>query len=575
MGHTWTDPVSYNWRWYEDDGAEPTTALAAENAVYAIPHGAYFKVLRLRIQIREQGNLGGTGTLGLKYRNATQPSIWYSVTGASSLVRYYDGQAVEGNTLAGAKLSDTDYLGKYQESDYTQTYNAAQDSDSEYDITIRLAPICPGYTVEFKLVFNGTEISPASGKALPSLEAAADTQTPVDDGNDYRGIDLHYSNDRILYRDGADKLWCLCSDALYGSWMRLMTSVDGGTTWSNEDVYSTSVMYYHYRLQFDSGGNPHVIWIEKLFGQHPQVKYSYKSGGSWLGTPETVSTDATFAELSVDEYRNCDFYIDDSDDVHVVWADTSDASSTGEVYYRKRSGGSWGSIEEVATGLTGSETGCCHITEVSGTITVFYGSSTSTIHYAQSPGSWSQTQWESHSYIDGIQDLRVDDSNNIHLLTGQTRLGYVTGSLSLNGGTYEELSKPSGYTYNTSYFDAASLSLDSGGAVHVLAEMRLSYSLGAETGYTRQPHHNVKQGGSWSGWTQLSDYYATFGRVTAFCEGGTDVDVVFYQDYAQGGSRLYYATVTAPVSLRKRIILGGVRQKVIIGGVRDKIITGA
>ena len=104
MGKTFT-PVQRNWKFFEDDAAEPTTQLANENT--QAPLNNNNDVFRLRVEIAETGDVTSNNTLTVEYdTNSGFPSP--TALGPSAHFDYGNGQATEGDTVTrfGAGFAD-------------------------------------------------------------------------------------------------------------------------------------------------------------------------------------------------------------------------------------------------------------------------------------------------------------------------------------------------------------------------------------------------------------------------------------------------------------------------------------
>ena len=100
-----------NWRWYQDNAPEPTSALAAENVRPTLANNT--DKIRLRVTVR---SILGGGTLSNLYLEWSQDQVNWFAFGASQHWNYANGQATEGNATTTYKLSDSNDHGKYHES---------------------------------------------------------------------------------------------------------------------------------------------------------------------------------------------------------------------------------------------------------------------------------------------------------------------------------------------------------------------------------------------------------------------------------------------------------------------------
>ena len=163
-------PNQRNWRWFADDGAEPTSALANENTAPTLANNT--SKSRLRINLAEVG--GGTAadvTISIQY--STDNTNWYSM-GSGNHWNYADGQATQGNTLSGLKLTDTNTKGQYVEANGgAATYDYAASTEVEWDICLQpAAGILSSQLYYFRALINSAEVPLASGETHPQITSA-------------------------------------------------------------------------------------------------------------------------------------------------------------------------------------------------------------------------------------------------------------------------------------------------------------------------------------------------------------------------------------------------------------------
>ena len=171
MGKSYTLEQEY-WRWYQDDGAEPTSALASE---VTKPTLADYEKIRLRVNIDETG--GDTGTLTLNLQYSTDEVSWYDF-GSSAHWNWADGQATAGDTLTGYKLTSSNALGQYHEAagvdDNMGAYNI-----EEFDCCIQQTSNCLSSTTYYFRVLNSTtEVPLADTQTHPQVLTLAGSSSP-------------------------------------------------------------------------------------------------------------------------------------------------------------------------------------------------------------------------------------------------------------------------------------------------------------------------------------------------------------------------------------------------------------
>jgi hypothetical protein len=163
----------YNWRFYEDDGAEPTNPLANENATPTLLNS---NKIRLRVQPVETGRQTDGRNLWIEFQYSTDDANW-NAPGAGAEWNYADGQATEGNTIAGFKLSLSNLAAQYVESEWTAgTFTHTAGKKAEWDIClVPTATVQPGIKYYFQLYYYNGWVNPillGPGQTHPSVITA-------------------------------------------------------------------------------------------------------------------------------------------------------------------------------------------------------------------------------------------------------------------------------------------------------------------------------------------------------------------------------------------------------------------
>ena len=163
-GGTYT-PKQQNWRWYADDGAEPTAALANENTRPTLDNE---NIIRLRVCIAETGGKADSSvTISVEY--STDDSTFIAF-GAANHWNYANGQATEGNLVTTNKLTDATTKNEYCESG-TNVVGIAASTTNELDIAIQ--PVAGNYssntTYYFRVLGDGTVIPLNTGETHPQV----------------------------------------------------------------------------------------------------------------------------------------------------------------------------------------------------------------------------------------------------------------------------------------------------------------------------------------------------------------------------------------------------------------------
>ena len=152
-----------NWRFYENDAAEPTAALANENTK---PTLADDNKLRLRARIDRDSGIPTNLDLEIQY--STNESDWYNL-GAEAHWNWADGLGTEGNITTTFLLTGTDEHGKYYESS-GNSEQATSEELIEVDCCIQqTANVSEGTTYYFRFLDSSSEILVASEKTHPQV----------------------------------------------------------------------------------------------------------------------------------------------------------------------------------------------------------------------------------------------------------------------------------------------------------------------------------------------------------------------------------------------------------------------
>jgi len=106
---TTTSPKQGNWRFYQNNAAEPTIALAAENTMPTLVNDSK---LRLRVGC-EDALMIINCAWHIQY--STDNASWHN-TGADAHWDWADGLGTEGSNITGALLTGSTWAGDYHES---------------------------------------------------------------------------------------------------------------------------------------------------------------------------------------------------------------------------------------------------------------------------------------------------------------------------------------------------------------------------------------------------------------------------------------------------------------------------
>ena len=158
-------PKQQNWKFFADDGAEPTSSLAAENTQAPLVNNT--NIIRLRTTLAETTG-GSSGAVAITVEYSTNDSS-FTAMGAGNQWNYANGAATNGNTVTTNKLTDTTGTMKYHEDGSgTETFTA----NTSYELDLAIVPtgtVIGGQVYYFRFKQAGTEIVLNSGKTHPNI----------------------------------------------------------------------------------------------------------------------------------------------------------------------------------------------------------------------------------------------------------------------------------------------------------------------------------------------------------------------------------------------------------------------
>ena len=177
-------PKQQNWRWYANNAAEPSTALADENTAPVVLTST--AIIRLRFTIAETGGTAGSGAVTLEY--SFDDTTWYAF-GAAAQWNYANGAAAEGGTTTGFLTTDADTHGLYHENaTRSETWAIAAARELDFAI-VPIAGILTLGTVYFRAKIAGAEVVLNGGEAHPSITLTA-TELSVSKANLYSVLNV-------------------------------------------------------------------------------------------------------------------------------------------------------------------------------------------------------------------------------------------------------------------------------------------------------------------------------------------------------------------------------------------------
>jgi hypothetical protein len=257
-------PEQESWRWYEDDAAEPTAALANEDTEYTLTSTT--EVLRLRIVIEETGTDTSANNVDLGLQYSTNDTD-FTAFGAANHWDYYNGQATQGNDTTSYLVANTvpgqaGNHGEYYESEGgAGTEDIAKSNRYEMDFCIQpTANATEGQRYYFRITIDnpspGTVIPTYSGK-VHAFVTTYSTPTPAVSSHTY------FKTPQFSGTSHHVAIGWNWNSGCYYSASGMRATSDEPDTWDWAVISSSSDYYY-------PSGNP-TAWI--------WVSGSYQGGG--------------------------------------------------------------------------------------------------------------------------------------------------------------------------------------------------------------------------------------------------------------------------------------------------------
>lgn len=218
--------------------------------------------------------------------------------------------------------------------------------------------------------------------------------------------------------DGNGRLYCAYVKLFAGTYYLTMGySDDGGTTWHEITVaLSAATDAVGISIAIDSSDVVHVAY-------RSTYKMLYRQFSSLTWQPEEVIFDGT---SNTDNMNLVDVAVDSADLVHVVWGQETPATTSPEIYYNNRSGGSWGTRVQITSNPGGGiATNPRLIVNLNDDLHVLMqysvGITRGTIAIKRASGVWSgYTVLYTNVASASDPDAVLDASNNLHVIMGHS-----------------------------------------------------------------------------------------------------------------------------------------------------------
>ncbi|MBI3406941.1 MAG: hypothetical protein HY040_01110 [Planctomycetes bacterium] len=162
-------PNGDNWRWYQDDAAEPSTALAGENTAPALSDNT--SIVRLRLAWKCSGGTVAGATATLEY---STDDTNFTALGSGNAWNYANGQGTNGNTTTTFKTSTGTVHGVYAEDALQSDTGGSTNAVIEMDWAIKpTGTVAAGTLYYFRQKHGGTVITLGSGKTHAQITTEA------------------------------------------------------------------------------------------------------------------------------------------------------------------------------------------------------------------------------------------------------------------------------------------------------------------------------------------------------------------------------------------------------------------
>ncbi|KKN70385.1 hypothetical protein LCGC14_0430800 [marine sediment metagenome] len=251
---------------------------------------------------------------------------------------------------------------------------------------------------------------------MPSYTIASITDTPA----------LDVVGRRLALESGG-RLWATYSKKPSGYTYQQVYcaySDDDGQTWTETQVTDTDTDHHFFPIiAIDSDDDIHIAYTASGRGAFPNSRsllYMKRTSGSW-GSEEEIA----LKDVINPGQNRASLAIDSADDVHVVWDGQGWSPNTGEfsINYRKRTSGSWGTVETIANESSDQKGASIALDSSDDVHVVWYGkgwgvnTTINNIQYRKRTTSW-QTQEAITDVADSQTDsaIALDSSDDVHVV---------------------------------------------------------------------------------------------------------------------------------------------------------------
>lgn len=317
-----------------------------------------------------------------------------------------------------------------------------------------------------------------------------------------------------------------------------------GTSWGSiETVSSTTNNDYRPRLAVDSLGNVHCVWFRSVSGGY-NVCYAKRTGTGWSSVTTLNPDPANKAEVP-------DIACDSNDCLHVVWENLGDSSLY--IRYRYYNGSNWqpglGSAAEAISNATNAYYPRIAVDSLNQPHVVFekYSSGQYDVYYTKkSGGSWqtNPTNISSNSYTNTeIPRIAIDSQDRIHVVWQDIDNGTPKGIFYRvkSGGTWSPATSDLGYSVSgntNSYW--STVAVDADGDPHIFWETK-------DSNNQYDIWYRCQDGGTWKPKANIvSNTGNNTETASAAFDANGNLHLVYY-DNPGGAKGIYYKMLPASV----------------------------
>jgi hypothetical protein len=304
-------------------------------------------------------------------------------------------------------------------------------------------------------------------------------------------------------------------------------STNGGTTWTTKRLTYNSGDAWSVDIAINSSNHLHVVWVDDTSDNWEIYhKNSTNSGTNWTTKRLTYNTGSSGAPA---------ISVDSSDNLHVVWNDSSPGNT--EIYHKKSTNGGSTWTTKRVTFNSGVSLSPAIAIDSSNNLHVIWFDWTpgqTEIYYSKSTDGGSTWTSKRLTYNPGSSThptIAVDSNDNIHIVWDDSTPG--TGEIyhkkSTNGGTTWTTKR---MTYNSGGSYYPSIAVDSNDNLHTSWH---DYTPGNSEIYYKR---STNAGSTWA--TKRLTFNSGNSDIPTIAIGSDNHIHIVWQDNSPGDYEIYY-----------------------------------